>query len=296
MPNLAIRVFALTVIAASAAAAQDTVFTWSKTLPAGGRLAIRNYSGLIDVRPGSSDRIEIRVTTRTEVRAQAKKLSFDVREQSPDDVEICTVFGGLNVCDGEELFGDNRDGRIKVRYTIDLPKGMRFRASTGSGDIIVMQSVVSLDANTGSGDVVVRESESGVTATTGSGDVTIAAANGAVRASTGNGDVLVMTSVGPVDASSGNGSVDVQMGSLPSLPDNTSMSISSGNGKVKVTLPGDFNGQLDASTGNGDVKSEFNVRGSSGRGDSRLRGAIGTGNGPLVRIHSGNGSVTIRKG
>lgn len=294
MPNLAIRVFALTVIAASAAAAQDTVFTWSKTLPPGGRLAIRNYSGLIDVRPGSSDRIEIRVTTRTEVRAQAKKLSFDVREQSADDVEICTVFGGLNVCDGEELFGDNRDGRIKVRYTIDLPKGMRFRASTGSGDIIVMQSVAGLDLNTGSGDIVVRESESGVTAiTTGSGDVTVAAANGPVRASTGNGDVLVMTSVGPVDASSGNGSVDVQMGSMP---DNASMSISSGNGKVKVTLPGDFSGQLDASTGNGDVKSEFNVRGSSGRSDSRLRGAIGNGNGPLVRIHSGNGSLTIRKG
>jgi DUF4097 and DUF4098 domain-containing protein YvlB len=105
-----------------------------------------------------------------------------------------------------------------------------------------------------------------------------------------------MTSIGPVDASSGNGSVDVQMGFLPSMPDNASMSISSGNGKVKVTLPGDFNGQLDASSGNGDVKSEFNVRGSSGRNDSRLRGAIGTGNGPLVRIHSGNGSLTIRKG
>jgi hypothetical protein len=291
-----IRVLLLTVIAASAVAAQDTVFTWSGTLPTGGRFAVRNYNGLIDVRPGSSDRIEVRVTTSADVRTQAKKLSFDVRESSATDVEICTVFSGLNVCDGEELFGDFRDGRIKVRYTIDLPKGMRFRASTGSGDIIVMQSAADVDVSTGSGDVVVRESESGVTATTGSGDVTVAAANGAVRASTGNGDVLVMTSLGPVNASSGNGSVDVQMGFLPSMPDNASMSITSGNGKVKVTLPGDFNGQLDASTGNGDVKSEFDVRGSSGRGDSRLRGAIGSGNGPLVRIHSGNGSLTIRKG
>jgi DUF4097 and DUF4098 domain-containing protein YvlB len=295
MPNLAIRTFVFVALTGSAAAAQDTVFTWSKSLPAGARLAIRNYNGLIDVRPGTSDRIEVRATTRIEVRAQAKKLSFDVREHAADDVEICTVFSGLNVCDGEELFGDFRDGRIKVRYTIDLPKGMRLRASTGSGDVIVMQAVAGADVTTGSGDVVIRESESGLTASTGSGDVTVAAASGAVRASTGNGNVLVITSRGPVDASSGNGDVDVQMASVPPMPDKASMSITSGNGKVKVTMPDDFNGELDASTGNGSIKSDFDVR-SSMRGDSRLRGAIGNGNGPLVRIHSGNGRVEIHKG
>src|ERR1044071_1155627 len=147
MPNLAIRALALLLVAASTAVAQDTVFNWSRTLPAGARLAIRNYNGMIDVRAGSTDRIEIRATTRIESRTQSKKITFDVREHAADDVEICTVFSGLKACDGEELFGDYRDGRINVRYTIDLPKGLRFHAVTGSGDIIVMQIVAGIDVS-----------------------------------------------------------------------------------------------------------------------------------------------------
>src|ERR1044071_6998010 len=122
MPNLAIRAFALMLVTASTALAQDTLFKWSRTLPAGARFSIRNYRGLIDVRAGTSDRIEVQVTTRTDMRVQAKKGSFDVREHAADDVEICTVFNGLNACDGEELVGDFGDGRIPVRYTVDLPK------------------------------------------------------------------------------------------------------------------------------------------------------------------------------
>lgn len=297
MPSLALRIAALSLFVASSAVAQDTAFTWSRSLPAGARLTIRNYNGLIDVRPGTTDRVEVRATTRIESRGAAKALTFDVREHAADDVEICTVFRGLNVCDGEELFGDNREGRLSVRYTIDLPKGLRFHGATGTGDVIVMQWVASANVSTGSGDVVIRGSDAGVIATTGSGDVTVAAANGAVRASSGNGDVLVITAAGPVDASSGNGDVDVRMGSVPATADKASMTISSGNGKVVVTLPAGFDGELEADTGNGSIKSDFDVRGTTARrGDARLRGAIGSGNGPLVKVHSGNGRIEIHKG
>jgi DUF4097 and DUF4098 domain-containing protein YvlB len=292
MRKVALRVSLLAFTFASSALAQrDTVFSWSKTLPAGARFAIRNLNGFIDVRPGTTDRIEVRATMRTDTQA-AGDVTFDVREKSPDDITICTLDRGATVCDPGETYGN--DNHPSVRYTVEIPKGLRVQFQTLSGNVIIMQSAAEVSASTGNGDVVVRESMSGVSAKTSNGDVTVAAANGPVVASSGNGNVLVAAYGGPVNATSGNGDVDVRMITLGPTTQ-PSMTVSSGNGSVNLTLPADFNGEIDATTGDGKIKSEFPVSASI-RQDSRLRGKIGNGNGLLIKLHSGNGRLEIRKG
>jgi hypothetical protein len=293
MRTQALRVSLLALAFASSAAAQrDTVFSWSKALPAGARLYIRNLNGSIDVRPGTTDRVEIRATIRTETRA-VSDVTFDVRENAADDFTICTVDRGMSLCVPGETYGGNN--HASVRYIVELPKGLRVMLQTLSGDVVLMQSAVEVSVSTGSGDVVVRESLGRATATTGSGDVTIAAANGPVRATTGNGNVLVAAFGGPVNASSGNGDVDVRMITVDPPADELAMSISSGNGDVRLTLPPSFSGEIDADTGHGKIAVDFPID-ASRREDSRLRGLIGGGAGLRVRIHSGNGRLEIRKG
>src|SRR3954451_2365378 len=85
-------------LATSAGAQRDTMFSWSKKLPDGARFSIRNLNGAIEVQPGSSDKVEVRVTIRSDARGLARDLSFDVREQAPDSVEICTVERGDSAC------------------------------------------------------------------------------------------------------------------------------------------------------------------------------------------------------
>lgn len=284
-------------MAVTAAAQQrDTIFTWSKVIPAGGKLAIGNRAGIIEVRESSTDRVEIRGTVRRDVKQLPNEIAFTVREPAPNEVEICTVYLGVSACEPRELWM-NGEARTSVRFIVDLPKGLRLQANTGAGDVLVMQSVNEIDISTGSGDVVVRESLGRAAVSTGSGDVTIAAANGPVRASTGNGDVLVHTAHGPVNANSGNGDLDVRIWRAASQgPEPATMTISSGNGEVRVSLPSTFNGEIDADSGNGKVASDFDVRGQGRSSDSRLRGPVGTGQGPRIRLHSGNGRVEIRKG
>lgn len=300
MPNTggrALRASLLTLAVSSAAFAQqqrDTTFTWSRVMPVGARVSIRNVNGTIEVRPGTSDRIEVQAVYRLDSRTRPGDITFEVLDRAADDVEICSVDRGQNACGpAEDMWSDNH---VSVRFLIDLPKGVRFRGVTGNGSVIVMQSVAEADVQTGSGDVVVRESESRVSAVSGNGDVTVAMAYGPVSARSGNGDVLVNMAFGRVDASSGNGDVQAKLlsaaapvaGALP-------MSISSGNGDVHLTLPADFNGVLNADSGNGKVSAEFDVRAS--RSDkSHLRGPVGNGNGPIINVHSGNGRVEIRKG
>jgi DUF4097 and DUF4098 domain-containing protein YvlB len=230
---------------------------------------------------------------RVQSGGNASDVTFEVREVAADDVEICTVYKGISACEPDNQWNDIR---VSVSYVVDLPKGLRFRGMTGNGDVIVMQTVAEIDASTGNGDIVIRESASRASASTGNGDVTVAAANGPVKVSTGNGRITVNTARGPVDASTGNGDVDARMMSLPQGTALPSMSLTSGHGSIRVTLPADFNGEVDANTGNGSINSDFELRVQGRLDSSRLRGTIGNGNGPLIKIRSGNGRLEIRKG
>jgi hypothetical protein len=274
-------------IASSAAAQSDTSFRWSKKVADGAYFAIRNLNGSIEVRPGSTDTIRVWATIRVDARSLASGLDFEVHDRAADDVEICTVERSVNACDSED---SRRDDHPFVRYVVDLPRGIRLRATTGGGDVIVMQTVREIDASTNNGDVVIRESTGRVSAASGSGDVTIAAGSGSVSARSGNGRVVVNTDYGPVNATSGNGSIDVRLIST-GAPADQSMAINSGNGNVKLTLPGDFNGQIQASSGHGGVKSDFSLHEERGA----ARGKFGNGNGLSITVHSGNGRVEIRK-
>jgi hypothetical protein len=282
-------------LATSAIAQRDTMFSWSKKLPDGARFTIRNLNGAIDVQPGSTDKVEVRATIRSDARGLARDLSFEAREPSADSVEICTIERGDNACEPDELLSDNH---VSVRYVVELPKGLRLRVTTRSGNVIVMQTVSEIEARTtGSGDVVIRESLSRAIASSSSGDVTVAMANGEVRASSGNGRVTVNAARGPVAASSGNGDVDVRMISLapPPATGRLAMSISSGNGDVRLTLPANFAGEVDAFSGHGKVKSDFELKQVPGD-RSRRHGSIGGGKGPLIQVHTGNGKLDIHKG
>ena len=261
----------LILLVASAAVAQqaDTIFTWSKSLPEGARFAIRNLNGVVDVRPGSGDRVEVRATMRVGARVKPDEMSVEVREHATNDVEICSVRFGLSACDQDRT--EWNDNQPSLHYIIEVPKGLRIRAVTGNGNVYVMQTVAEVDVQTGNGDVVIREALTRGAASTGNGDVTFAAVNGPVRVSTGNGDIMINTATGPVDASSGNGSVSVR-------------------------LPAQFNGELDASSGHGKIECDFDVRVRSRQDRSTLRGTIGGGGSQVIKLRSGNGRLEIRKG
>jgi DUF4097 and DUF4098 domain-containing protein YvlB len=72
------------------------------------------------------------------------------------------------------------------------------------------------------------------------------------------------------------------------------MELSSGYGTITVSVPDDFGGELDASTGSGRFYSDFPIT-VRGRIDPRhVRATIGTG-GRRLTMRSGNGDVELRK-
>jgi DUF4097 and DUF4098 domain-containing protein YvlB len=265
----------------------DSTFVWSARISDGGTLVVKNIVGGITVTEASGDRVEVRADKRMRGRGDASDITFDVQESS-SGATICTVYRGESACDD----GGFNNTRFTVRYTIAMPRGLRLRASTGNGELSVEKAGSEVELRTGNGGVHIGQTEGRVNAATGNGDVEVESARGPVHATTGNGRIFVATAAGPVSASTGNGDIDVRMQSLSSAGD---MSFVSGSGAVRVTLPSDFNGDVDASTGNGELRTDFAIRLIGRLDPQHMRGTIGTG-GRTIRMQTGNGRLEIRKG
>lgn len=280
------------VLAPAALTAQGTagadLFTWSGRVASGATLGIRHYNGPIDVRESTSDRVEFRASRPTR---RDGNLTFVVQNTS-DGVTICAVYRERNACETGRRGWDWDEGPGSSRLSVSLPKGVRLAATTGNGDVTVEKASNDVQIRSGNGDVRILLTAGEVDVTTGNGELEIEGATGPVNAATGNGRVFVVTSAGPVTARTGNGEIDVRMRTITGSGD---MTFTTGNGAVLVSLPGNFNGEIDATTGHGDFRSDFEIKVMGRLNPRHIRGTIGEG-GRRIRMSTGNGRLELRRG
>lgn len=275
----------------------DSIYTWRGTLRAGSLLTIRNYNGPIDVRPSESANVELRAEKRTSRGGGSiSDVAFDVQtgRENSGDITICATFRDNNPCD-DRPYRDGEDGwrrNVTVSMTVLIPHGARLKVATGNGAVSIDRVGGDVTAKTGNGRVLIQGTEGTVQVSTGNGDVDVKGAKASVRVSTGNGRVNVTTTDGPVEARTGNGDIDVSMTQLRAKED---MSFSTGSGGVRVTLPAGYSGELEATTGNGELRSDFALKIQGRVNPRRIRATIGDG-GPKLRLTTGNGRLEIRKG
>jgi DUF4097 and DUF4098 domain-containing protein YvlB len=288
----------LTAVHSSLAGAQivgrdEAVYTWRGNVANGAQFTIRNFNGPIDVRPASGNTAELRAEKRAQGDASINDVGFEIRQSSNGDVEICSTRTD-DSCMDDRRHGDDRwrRGSVSVSMTVLVPRGVRLKVGTGNGAVSVERAGSDVQVSTGNGRVRVVETEGQVRVSTGNGDVEVRNAKARVNVSTGNGDVDVVTVEGPVEVSSGNGDIDVRMSALRARDD---MRFSTGSGNVMLTLPANYSGELEASTGNGSIRSDFDLKIKGQLNPRRIRATIGEG-GPLLRMSTGNGQFEIRKG
>jgi hypothetical protein len=277
----------------------DSIYTWRGAVSSHALLTVRNFNGPIDVRPSSGSTAEVRAEKRTDRgRGDIEDVAFEVQTGSGGDVTICATYRNNNPCDNRSYRDNDDDDRwggrrsATVAMTVFVPRGAQVRIATGNGAVTIEQVGGDVQASTGNGRVRIDGTDGSVRASTGNGDVDVQSARSSVRVTTGNGRIAVTTAEGPVEAHTGNGSIDVRMTSVKARDD---MSFSTGSGSVRVTLPSNYSGELDASTGSGELRSDFDLRLQGRMNPRRVRATIGSG-GPALRMTSGSGQLELRKG
>jgi hypothetical protein len=274
----------------------EDVFRTTEDIGRGEWFRFFSPTGKVTVTEGRGSEVEVRAEKILR-SGRVSDIGFVVR-RSGGSVTICAVYDEQDECTTQGVRTDrrwNNRGRNwrppTLEVTISVPAGIRLHVGSGNGDVAVSGAQAELVARSGNGTVRVNGANGEVDAASGNGAVTVENVRGPVTASSGNGDVRVRAIRGPVSARSGNGALIISMDEM-SRDDN--MDFTTGNGRIEITLPGDFSAEIDASTSNGGIQTDFPIQVTGRMTRSRLRGTIGRG-GPRIRLVSGNGSIVLRR-
>jgi DUF4097 and DUF4098 domain-containing protein YvlB len=158
------------------------------------------------------------------------------------------------------------------------------------------------------GSIELEDAPKGARVTTGGGAIVIGKSKGDVQAQTGGGDIELGPIEGGADATTGAGDVSINLVGERVHPVN----IMTGKGNVELVLPKDANATLDLETAytknygrhtsiKGDWKldvtetNDWDDSQGTPRKYVRVRQDIGKG-GPVIRIRTVNGDITIKRG
>ena len=231
------------------------------------QVTVTTYNGVIEIRTGGDDQVQVDVT---------KRGGGDTDAQAKNDL------------DNIQLSLSQAGGVVKLiathRGQIPSNSAASFRVTVPAGAKLTL----SLD----NGTVNVGGVKGGATITASNGDITVRGVEeGLISAKTTNGNVtLEGREVSSLVASSSNGSVSFE-GSL--AESNAANRIDVGNGGATLKLPSDAQFGIDALTSNGALTSDFTFQGDAT--PKSVKGTIGASPAFGIVIRVKNGDISIKK-
>jgi DUF4097 and DUF4098 domain-containing protein YvlB len=300
---LRLGIAASALLAVVALAPRASATDWpSKTYTISGRANVR-----IDTNDGS-----VRVTT-----SDTKTVEFHVEyvgyeldknlhiesHQNGDQVELVARVTGHW---GFSWGGNGRRLRIEVR----MPKDADLNAHTGDGSVEASSINGNVAVETGDGSVRANSLTGTIDLHTHDGSINVDTLKGDIKLRTGDGSIEGRELDGKLEADSGDGhirvagrfdglliktgdgSVDTRV--LPGSKMASSWNIHTGDGSVDLSLPGDFQANIDASTGDGHISVGLPVTVEGTFSNSQLHGKM-NGGGQSLTVHTGDGSIRLSK-
>jgi DUF4097 and DUF4098 domain-containing protein YvlB len=288
----------LVVFAASSVQAAEKVLDRTFTVTPGGLLTVNADGASIDVTGSDSNRVVVHMV----VQGSEKELGELKLSASQSD-------GGVTV---EMLRPDRRGWRdwgtrnIEARIEVTVPRSYRVDAKTSGGDVRLESFTGSSRLRTSGGGIVAKHLKGDLDGETSGGDVRLEAVEGAIRvhtsgggihadkvqgdidARTSGGDVRLLRIDGKIRAHTSGGNVQCEL-----VGANRGISAGTSGGDIRLTMPGNITGALDAETSGGDIDSEFPVA-TTRVAEHRLTGLI-NGGGETIRLHTSGGGITLSK-
>lgn len=275
-------------------------FSYSETLKPGGRLALENMNGSVEITGTDGDRVEITGTKFASSPELLRALKIDV-VNTGDTVRIRTVppsahRGGMGAkyvirvprrAELDRIISSN--GRI----TIDgVDSAARLR--TSNGGVRVSRTRGAVEVETSNGAVELQGNEGPVTVRTSNGQIRADDVRGALSAVTSNGSVTARISnpeAGrPIVVTTSNGAVNITVDSLKDNP----VTATTSNSSITVRLPSRIGVQLKATTSNSSISTDFDVSARGSVSKTRVEGEINGGGAPMV-LSTSNGAIRVER-
>jgi hypothetical protein len=247
---------ALLLTAPRPAIAQD--FQWRGAVAQGRAIEIKGVNGDVRAEPSGGNDVEV-VAVKRGTRDNPDSVRIEVVPHS-GGVTICAVYPSRdgqrpNECQpGDGGRMNVQNNDVSVRFTVRVPAGVTLIGKTVNGQIDAMRL---------------------------NGDVVLTTVNGSIGFSTTGGG----------RATTVNGSIQGEMGRADW---SDTLTMTTVNGSITLTLPATLNTDVKASTVNGDIASDFPMTVSGRISRRRVEGTIG-GGGRVLALNSVNGSITLKR-
>jgi DUF4097 and DUF4098 domain-containing protein YvlB len=243
---------------------------WSKTYTLTGKPDLRVETSDANIRVSTWDQnaIEAKVTT-TQYKIGEDGIRIE-EHQSGDRVEIEVRYPhhGFNIGWGNSI---NR----RVEIDIHVPREGRVDLQTGDGKIEVANF---------KGEMLLRS---------GDGSQEIDGVDGKLHATTGDGHIRATGRFDNLELKTGDGHVEARASSGSAL--STSWRLESGDGSVTLEVPETLAADVDLHTGDGHIDLDMPVTTQGKLRENEVHGKM-NGGGNLLVIHTGDGSIRLRKG
>lgn len=255
-------------------------FHHSYALKPGGKVAVENFNGAVEIIGWDKDQVEINGSKYAPTQGLLAEMKVEITA-SADSVRL------------RVLKPDHRRGNMGARITIQVPRKVeleRIQSSNGSLKASNIEGPVRMRTSNGSARVSNLTGALELTTSNGSIEVRDLKGDGTLR--TSNGRVTADGIRGGLNITTSNGTITAE---LVELRSSGGMRFQSSNGSINLRLPSSANARLSASTSNSTVSTDFDLLGHGGEISKRhMSGTLGSG-GPSIDISTSNGNIKVLK-
>lgn len=242
--------------------------------------------------------IEVRAWDRSEVRVEIEKAGEN--KELVDQIQVAATQDGDRIDvevrrpDVSGWIATLAGGRsLRAKLLVSLPRRSDLQARTGDGSVSAEELTGRIEITTGDGSVRGIDLEGDVRVVTGDGSVRLDAVAGRIDVRTGDGSIVIGGRLAAVRARTGDGSVSIS--AEPGSVAEDDWEISSGDGRIALYLPEGFAAEIDARTRDGVVRVDEGLKLTTAeKGRGSLRGSLDHG-GRVIRLRTGDGSISLRK-
>jgi hypothetical protein len=256
---------------------------FAKSYTVSGRANVRvdTNDGAVTVTTSDTHQVEFRV----EYQGYTLNKSLEIESnQHGDEVElIARIPHGLHFS-----IGMIRRLHIEVR----MPKDADLQVRTGDGSINANGVSGTIDLHTGDGALNVSSLRGSIRMHTGDGSIDAVDLDGKCDASSGDGHIRLAGRFDVLSAKSGDGGLDIEARHGSKL--DAAWSVTSGDGRIDVAVPGDLAANIEASSGDGRITSDIPITIEGVMTKSKIHGKM-NGGGTTLTIHTGDGAIHLKQ-
>lgn len=254
------------------------------------------FDGAIEVHSWDKNEVEVEIERRAMEQALVDEIKVSA-EQDGDRIVIKVTgperrggFDGIQV-------GVHFSPSAKLRVAI--PRKSQLMAKSGDGSITIEDVTGKITLSTNDGSVRANRLSGEILVRSGDGSIRMERIEGKVDVETGDGSIGLEAKPTTLRAKTSDGSIRMQIEPDSAMAED--WDIQTDDGTVVLTLPTSFNGELDAETRDGSVRTSHPaLSGEARSGEDReerrrkLKATLGSG-GPTLRVRSGDGTIRIER-